>query len=1043
MLYYKPPRLHFQAHTFNFRCKASHSPRSYMYYQRISFHRAICLLFLAIAIVISARSADAASGDVDPTFNPVPSRAPSPTGFVIQPDGKMIFWGDAMTADGVAKGRLARLNTNGSLDDSFDYCSCDLTIFNNAALQPDGKILIAGGVLGQAKILRLTGNGASNITFAAFPATFGTSTATLWAVQSDGKIIAQKTSSLQGTTNRTLYRFNTDGSVDGSFTPIDLGTGNSLQTIPNDLLVAPNGTIYIAATSFTSVTSGGSVRRYNADGTVDSTWELPNFAANSGMRTSVTGLDRQADGSIVAGGKFDFVNGVGKSSFVRLLQAGNVDLTFNSSGFTSGGYVKVLSSGKIVVTASTDVGGTQKLYRLNSNGSTDGGFIMDPSIVQVFGRWAVDSLGRILFFGAEGPNKLRFFRLDPDGGTDDSFLSNVGSSGSITALARQPDGKMIIAGDFIQMNGIPKSTIARLSPDGTLDPSFDPGTGFSTFPNDLKLQSDGKILAMGTFASYNGTQRLGFARINADGGLDAAFDPIFSLRPSAFVVQTDGKIVVVGNFSTVNGINRPLIARLNADGSLDQSLAPVIGGTYLTCVAIQSDGKILIGGSFSGVNGFNRSNLARLNADGSLDQSFNAGSPAGPLNIWIQPDSKILAGYTASIVRRNSDGSVDSSFAPPAVSASSSGDTKINSVVIQSDGSIIVGGNFNLVGTTIRNNLVRLSSTGSLDIFFFPSGANGEVRAAIVQPDAKIVLGGDFWMIGNTIRAGIARISTEPYHETVPYDFDGDGRADISVTRPGSSYTWYQLLGPNYTLDQFQFGISGDLVAPADYDGDGKTDAGIFRPSSGDWWYRSSIDGAYHAAHWGANGDIPLPSDYTGDGKVDFIVYRPSTGQWFRLQNGSPGSSTVNFGAAGDKPVIGDFDGDGKSDPAVFRPSTGDWWYQSSVDSSQHAIHWGANGDIPTPADFDGDGKTDLAVYRPSNGGWYIVNSSNGSNTILGFGVAEDKPIAADYDGDGKADIAVYRPSTGVWYLLRSTAGFAGLQWGVSTDIPSPNAFIQ
>ncbi|MBP6213649.1 MAG: hypothetical protein KA447_11440, partial [Pyrinomonadaceae bacterium] len=83
-----------------------------------------------------------------------------------------------------------------------------------------------------------------------------------------------------------------------------------------------------------------------------------------------------------------------------------------------------------------------------------------------------------------------------------------------------------------------------------------------------------------------------------------------------------------------------------------------------------------------------------------------------------------------------------------------------------------------------------------------------------------------------------------------------------------------------------------------------------------------------------------------------------------------------------------------------------------------------------------------FTVFRPSTGVWYIYNSSTGSSTIFPFGLGGDKPVAADYDGDGRFDVSVYRPSDGIWYLLRSTSGFGGVRWGISTDIPTPNAFV-
>jgi uncharacterized delta-60 repeat protein len=1003
-------------------------------------------LFLLVSLV--GVLAFGSTGSVDPAFNATPSTALPGTNPVqqqlVQLDGKVVIWTGSLVVDGAAKGQIIRVNADGTLDSTFSYCNCDLGGISNVVVLADGRFLVAGTDANSvAKIVRLNADGSVDNTFSYVNPSnsFGTSSITIDAVQADGKIFGDRTQLDQGINELTLFRFNADGSVDTGFTPISYGAARLFHPYVTDVVPLPDGRFYVSDTTIGSISSTPRVRRFNGDGTLDNTWTGPTFSGNQSM--TVADMALQADGALIISGEFSTVNGLPKADIARLLPAGNVDAGFTGPAVFSGGHVSVSPGGKILAEMLVDAGGTTKIFRLNSDGSTDGTFTMSASVDTLLNKFAVDGSGNIVFLG-RGSGFVRFFRLSSEGALDASFDPNVTLFGKVYAMVRQTDGKIIIAGDFTQFSGLARPSLVRVNSDGTLDTSFNAGSGFDAPPKMLALQADGKILAVGDFVNYNGNPRARIARINADGSIDGSFTLNTSGVGTLYAVdvQTDGKIIVGGTFSSIGGAARPGLARLNlADGSVDASFAPVIGGTNIFALRIIGDGRIMIGGTFSGVDGFNRTNFVRLNSNASLDQTFNAGSITSVKGIWPQADGKYLYLNGTTLRRRNNDGTIDNGFVAPDLEASNTSDTSVNAVLLWPDGSILVGGRFDTAGGTARKNLVRLSSTGALDLFFLTNGADGAVRSIIDYPAGKAMIGGDFAAVENTMKDAIARIIVSPFANKTPFDFDGDGRADITVYRP-SEQVWYELFTSGNPYSAFQFGLPGDVSVPGDYDGDGITDAAIWRPSTGDWWYRSSLNGAQYSVHWGTAGDIPRPSDWDGDGKTDFVVFRPSDNMWYRLASFGQTSFT-SFGLPGDKPLVGDFDGDGKGDLAVFRPSTGTWWYAASASGGVFtARQWGQNGDIPVPADYDGDGKTDLAVFRPSEGAWYIVYSSNGAFDFRVFGLSDDRPVPADYDGDGRADIAVFRPSTGVWYLLQSTAGFNAVQWGVSTDVAAPAAYL-
>lgn len=275
---------------------------------------------------------------------------------------------------------------------------------------------------------------------------------------------------------------------------------------------------------------------------------------------------------------------------------------------------------------------------------------------------------------------------------------------------------------------------------------------------------------------------------------------------------------------------------------------------------------------------------------------------------------------------------------------------------------------------------------------------------------------------------------------SVPFDYDGDGKSDISLFRP-SIATWFAINSLDGAFSINQWGSNGDKTVPADYDGDGKTDLAIWRPSNGVWFWINSSNNTVGGNQFGLDGDIPAPADYDGDGKADIMIYRPSGGQWWTYSSSNSNVSVTFFGSAEDKPTIGDFDGDGMADVALFRPSNGTWYRINSSTGNVAINQFGLSGDKPVAGDYDSDGKSDLAIYRPSGGAWYWVNSASGTIGANAFGLSEDQPAPGDYDGDGKSDLAVYRPSQGAWYLLKTTQGFSVLQFGTAEDIATPGSY--
>jgi uncharacterized delta-60 repeat protein/uncharacterized repeat protein (TIGR01451 family) len=358
----------------------------------------------------------------------------------------------------------------------------------------------------------------------------------------------------------------------------------------------------------------------------------------------------------------------------------------------------------------------------------------------------------------------------PAGENDLAFRTNTMINGPVYSIALQPDGRLLAAGEFTEVNNVNRASVARLQTDGTLDATLDPGVGPNAQVRAIVPQPDGKILLGGLFTRYNDTNRPSLVRLLSDGGVDSAFNAGAGANNAVYAVllQPNDKILVGGSFSTFNSITRPGVVRLNTNGTVDLTFNPGAGANNTVfALAQQSDGKLLVGGDFTLFNGQSRGRLVRLSANGSIDNSFN---PAAAFNggavraIVVQPDGKIVLGgsFTTAngvarnaLARLNGDGSLDTGF----MDALAGGDNAVFALAQQVDGKLIVAGDFQTFNGVTRRRLTRLNADGTTDpTINFGNGADGFIASVVIQPDRKIVFGGDFTSFDDLPRQRIARI---------------------------------------------------------------------------------------------------------------------------------------------------------------------------------------------------------------------------------------------------------------------------------------------
>ncbi len=743
-----------------------------------------------------------------------------------QPDGKILVGGDFAFYRTLPVNRLIRLTAGGLVDETFDTGLGANGRVKSIALQHDGKILVGGEFttfngISNNRVVRLNSDGSIDETFDTGTGANGHVNSIV--VQPDGKIlIGGEFTTFNGASKNRLVRLTTNGSIDDSF--ISTGANDDV----NSIVLNPDGKILVGG-AFDTFNGASHMRltRLNANGSIDSS-----FNVGSGASSRVNTVTVQEDQKILVGGYFTSFNGVAKKCLVRLNSDGSIDDSFDiGAGANIGDVYSIVihQDNKIIIggqfTAFNGVA-LNSLARLNVDGSIDPTFNIGSGATGSVTSTVVLNEGKILvggwFTGYNNKFSNRMVRLNVDGSLDNTFQNESwGANGTVFQIVEQEDHKLIVGGDFTSFNGVVKKYLVRLNTDGSIDESFKIGSGPNGVIRAIVLQADGKILLGGKFTAFNGITQNRFARLHQDGTIDNDFTIGTAANSNIYAIalQPDKKIVVGGDFTSFNGVSKKGLVRLHADGAVDQTFntgtgaGSSSGGSALVQkITLQPDGKILIGGNFNVYNGSSSQRyFLRLNEDASVDNTFDIGTGVNGTvsSILVLKDGKIIVAgaldklngeNVSSLCRLRTDGSIDNTFD---VGTGSNARSGITELVLLPDDKLLVGGWFTYFNGSDKSHLVRLHGDGAVDeTFEVGSGANACVFALNRQSDGKILIGGSFTSYNGISANHIVRLNGDTSVVSGLESYSVSTDSDINVyPNPSVGVFTIESLSPNTKLE--------------------------------------------------------------------------------------------------------------------------------------------------------------------------------------------------------------------------------------------------
>lgn len=368
--------------------------------------------------------------------------------------------------------------------------------------------------------------------------------------------------------------------------------------------------------------------------------------------------------------------------------------------------------------------------------------------------------------------------------------THVVTNGTIHVMARQPDGGVIVGGEFDSINGMERRNLARILPDGQLDPEWNPGTDGAV--RSLAVDSDGSVFVAGSVNRVGGLpRRLAKIAGSGTGTVDPVWNPVESGTVYALTIDSTGSLLIGGVFIRAGGADRRNIARLatSGTGAADPLWNPG-ANDVVAVLAVAPSGRVYAGGNFSIIGGVQRARMARLSGPAAVvDPDWNPSANDSVWTIVVAPDETVFAAGAFSSIggqarNRLARISAEGSGAADAVWNPSPNGT-VHALALHGSSSLLVGGEFSRIANTNQAYVASLLRSGSGSInASLPTLSGGWVRALLSEADGSSVLGGSFSSVSGVQRLSFARLTSTGALRPAIVDVETPARVSALARQP-------------------------------------------------------------------------------------------------------------------------------------------------------------------------------------------------------------------------------------------------------------------